>query len=210
METGSRNQDSSAAGADSHPHPRTSRLCQRMCSKITRLQIPNRNDVFEKFNEATGEPGSPLDGYETAEETFLTEQDFTHPKVNLFDEDQEEEYSEPIIPKEKIMMRINSHKGMNSYQLAHQLSCKWTTGAGPRIGCMRDYPSELQCRVMEQVNLSPYPTRSALSTPSSTPHPTRFCPKILIPTSRIERYSSQSGLASEQGNIAIHSNTSSY
>ncbi|PON46818.1 calmodulin-binding family protein [Parasponia andersonii] len=36
-----------------------------------------------------------------------------------------------------------------------RLSCKWTTGAGPRIGCVRDYPTELQARALEQVNLSP-------------------------------------------------------
>ncbi|CAL5360351.1 unnamed protein product [Camellia sinensis] len=35
------------------------------------------------------------------------------------------------------------------------LSCKWSTGAGPRIGCVRDYPTELQFRALEQVNLSP-------------------------------------------------------
>ncbi|KAJ4886514.1 calmodulin-binding family protein [Raphanus sativus] len=28
-------------------------------------------------------------------------------------------------------------------------------GAGPRIGCARDYPSELQFQALEQVNLSP-------------------------------------------------------
>ncbi|KAJ9183803.1 hypothetical protein P3X46_007610 [Hevea brasiliensis] len=36
-----------------------------------------------------------------------------------------------------------------------RLPCKWTTGAGPRIGCVRDYPTELQSRALEQVNLSP-------------------------------------------------------
>ncbi|GFY98470.1 calmodulin-binding family protein [Actinidia rufa] len=41
------------------------------------------------------------------------------------------------------------------FNMARHLSCKWTTGAGPRIGCVRDYPSELQFRALEQVNLSP-------------------------------------------------------
>ncbi|CBI29960.3 unnamed protein product, partial [Vitis vinifera] len=126
--------------------------------------------------------------------------------MNLFNEDQEEENAKPI-PKEKIMMRINSHKGMKSYQLAQQLSSKWTTGAGPRIGCMRDYPSELQFRVLEQVNFSP---RSAVATPSSTPKPTRFGAKVLTPAPhRRETNTSQSALASEQGDIATDSNTSS-
>jgi len=32
---------------------------------------------------------------------------------------------------------------------------KWTSGAGARIGCVRDYPTELQSWALEQVNLSP-------------------------------------------------------
>ncbi|CAN0927307.1 IQ domain-containing protein IQM2 [Linum grandiflorum] len=60
------------------------------------------------------------------------------------------------IPEQAILERINSKKGTeSSYQLGRQLSSKWTTGAGPRIGCVRDYPSELQLRALEQVNLSP-------------------------------------------------------
>ncbi|KAL4194551.1 hypothetical protein AMTRI_Chr05g59910 [Amborella trichopoda] len=39
--------------------------------------------------------------------------------------------------------------------LGNRLSSKWTTGAGPRIGCVRDYPIELQFRALEKVNLSP-------------------------------------------------------
>ncbi|ONK59689.1 uncharacterized protein A4U43_C08F9330 [Asparagus officinalis] len=42
-----------------------------------------------------------------------------------------------------------------SVQLGKQLSYKWSTGAGPRIGCVRDSPSELRFRALEQVNLSP-------------------------------------------------------
>lgn len=41
------------------------------------------------------------------------------------------------------------------YNLANRLSCKWSSGIGPRIGCLRDYPAELQSRALEQVNLSP-------------------------------------------------------
>ncbi|KAF0911997.1 hypothetical protein E2562_012806 [Oryza meyeriana var. granulata] len=69
------------------------------------------------------------------------------------------------VPREKILERINSKKGMRSYQLGKQLSFRWTTGAGPRIGCVRDYPSELQLRALEQVNLSP---RSATAASASS------------------------------------------
>ncbi|KAL8120004.1 IQ domain-containing protein IQM1-like [Apium graveolens] len=41
------------------------------------------------------------------------------------------------------------------FNIARRLSCKWTSGTGPRIGCVRDYPAELQSRALEQVNLSP-------------------------------------------------------
>ena len=37
---------------------------------------------------------------------------------------------------------------------------KWSSGAGARIGCVRDYPAELQSRALEQVNLSPNAARS--------------------------------------------------
>ncbi|CAN6307881.1 unnamed protein product [Urochloa humidicola] len=60
-----------------------------------------------------------------------------------------------VVPQEKILHRINSKMALNSYQLGNQLSFRWTTGAGPRIGCVRDYPPELQFRSLEQVSLSP-------------------------------------------------------
>ncbi|KAJ4824842.1 IQ domain-containing protein iqm6 [Turnera subulata] len=156
---------------------------QALRSRITKLEIPSKEDVVNILrNEALRpscqpepEPAdSPReDGYESAEDTF-SEEDFMFVKINLFDEDEEAENEKPV-PKEKIMQRIDSHKGMKSYQLAQQLSSKWTTGAGPRIGCMRDYPLELQFRVLEQANLSPRSTG-----PYVSPRlPSRFSPKDL-------------------------------
>ena len=60
-----------------------------------------------------------------------------------------------VVPQEKILHRINSKMALHSYQLGNQLSFRWTTGSGPRIGCVRDYPPELQFRSLEQVSLSP-------------------------------------------------------
>ncbi|XP_044983797.1 IQ domain-containing protein IQM6-like [Hordeum vulgare subsp. vulgare] len=65
------------------------------------------------------------------------------------------EDEEPVVPQERIMHRINSKMAHKSYQLGQQLSLRWTTGVGPRIGCVRDYPPELQFRSLEQVSLSP-------------------------------------------------------
>lgn len=59
------------------------------------------------------------------------------------------------VPKDAILQRINSKKAMGSYQLGHQLSRKWSTGAGPRIGCVNDYPQEVRLQALEMVNLSP-------------------------------------------------------
>ncbi|KAL5545893.1 hypothetical protein UlMin_005580 [Ulmus minor] len=59
------------------------------------------------------------------------------------------------VPSNKVMQRINSKEAANSYQLGHQLSLKWSTGNGPRIGCVADYPSELRVQALEFVNLSP-------------------------------------------------------
>lgn len=70
------------------------------------------------------------------------------------------------VPKTAILQRINSKKSSKSYQLGHQLSLKWSTGAGPRIGCIADYPVELRQQALELTNLSPRPL-SASSTPWS-------------------------------------------
>lgn len=186
-----------------HVHPSKfpkSRWSKRLHSKITLLQIPARMSMHEVFYTPRALE-SPMDGYETADES-LSDSDFDSDsdidsdsplscKVNL-----EEKYQEaPAVPKEKIIKRINSHKGMiKSYQLAHRLSCKWTTGAGPRIGCVRDYPSELQLRALEEVCLSPkkhwhhhHHHHTSTSTDSSSRHHhTLFIP---TPPSRVSELS---------------------
>ncbi|KAI3683458.1 hypothetical protein L1987_83961 [Smallanthus sonchifolius] len=54
----------------------------------------------------------------------------------------------------------DSHKETKSFKLGRQISCKWSTGAGPRIGCLRDYPSELQSHALEEAKLSPRSLKS--------------------------------------------------
>lgn len=68
------------------------------------------------------------------------------------------------------------------FDFGKRLSRKWTTGAGPRIGCVRDYPTELQSRALEQVNLSPRPAAGPLFCFGPIPSP-RPSPKVrLSPT----------------------------
>ncbi|KAF8107760.1 hypothetical protein N665_0117s0031 [Sinapis alba] len=66
-----------------------------------------------------------------------------------------------------------------------KLSCKWSSGYGPRIGCVRDYLVELQAQALEQVNLSPRVSPVTLYGPIPSPRPT---PKVWvspwIPSSR--------------------------
>jgi len=87
-----------------------------------------------------------------------------------------------VVPKTAILQRINSKKASKSYQLGHQLSLKWSTGAGPRIGCVADYPIELRTQALEMLNLSPKfpPTPSSyvriggLVLPSPYPSPSNI------------------------------------
>lgn len=139
--------------------------------KLANLEIPERHELYETLESGKQDvgsrrssfpPESQVDGYETADEGFTSEKDYMVSKQKSFNEQHEESEVE-IIPEESILKRISSHKGMKSYQLGKQLSCKWTTGAGPRIGCVRDYPSELQCRALEQVKLSPKSTARSRS-----------------------------------------------
>ncbi|KAL0460499.1 UNVERIFIED_CONTAM: IQ domain-containing protein IQM2 [Sesamum latifolium] len=90
---------------------------------------------------------------ETAQESFSLSPDNSTQQNNVSEE--QHETKDETISEESIFQRISSHKGMKSYQLGKQLSCRWSTGAGPRIGCLRDYPSGLQSHALEQVNLSP-------------------------------------------------------
>ncbi|XAR70780.1 hypothetical protein NMG60_11027765 [Bertholletia excelsa] len=65
------------------------------------------------------------------------------------------------------------------FNLANHLSCKWSSGVGPRIGCVRDYPTELQSMALEKVNLSPRvtPGRPGTHLPIPSPRPS---PKIRL------------------------------
>lgn len=131
---------------------------------LTRFHAKYKEMAEDDQDDGEEEPETPSEeGYETAEETFIAEEEFAYPKSHLFDEDIEE-YEQPV-PKEKIMKRIDSHKGIKSYQLAERLHSRWSTGAGPRISCMRDYPSELQFRVLEQAQLSPRASSSSNPSP---------------------------------------------
>ena len=66
-----------------------------------------------------------------------------------------------------------------AFDFSKRLSCKWSTGAGPRIGCVRDYPEHLQSRALEQVSLSPRPASARPYSYGPIPSP-RPSPKVRI------------------------------
>lgn len=148
-------------------HPKLPKLKILTKKHLRKMVEKSQKDDDEAELEYKTDDGSSSSGYETAEESFLSEIDFIYPKINMFSDDEEEEFKDAV-PQEMIMKRINTHRRTKSYQLGQQLSCKWTTGAGPRIGCLRDYPSMLQFQTMEQVNLSPRAVR-CLDSPGSAP-----------------------------------------
>ncbi|XP_014523462.1 IQ domain-containing protein IQM2 [Vigna radiata var. radiata] len=133
------------ASAVMTPRPRQFQILGR---ELSNLEIPKRGGhVFEGLEKEVEGVEESCESLEM--ESDSVDEETTEEKKCCDDNDVES------IPPESILKRINSHKEMKSYQLGKQLSCKWTTGAGPRIGCVRDYPCELQFRALEQVNLSP-------------------------------------------------------
>ncbi|XP_048133666.1 IQ domain-containing protein IQM1-like [Rhodamnia argentea] len=66
-----------------------------------------------------------------------------------------------------------------AFESAKRMSCKWSTGAGPRIGCVRDYPMALQSQALEQVNLSPRVVPGAFAGYGPIPSP-RPSPKVRV------------------------------
>lgn len=76
---------------------------------------------------------------------------------------------------------VTYKEGRTKFELGRPLSCKWTTGVGPRIGCVRDYPSDLQLRAMETVNLSPRLIPTPCHAPIPSPRPSlkvRISPRL--------------------------------
>lgn len=65
------------------------------------------------------------------------------------------------------------------FNMSKRMSRKWSTGAGPRIGCVREYPTELQFRALEQVKLSPRVSFGSWNDYGPIPSP-RPSPKVRL------------------------------
>ncbi|RWR73659.1 IQ domain-containing protein IQM1 [Cinnamomum micranthum f. kanehirae] len=115
------------------------------------------------------------------------------PPGTAYDEHHQEEAS--VRPTSSVMVEDAASKetdnaaevtdigGVNmeapAFRLGKAVSCKWSTGTGPRIGIVRDYPTELQSRALEQVNLSPRVTPGAFGKCGPIPSP-RPSPKVRL------------------------------
>ncbi|CAL9243907.1 unnamed protein product [Arabidopsis halleri] len=106
---------------------------------------------------------------------FLKENhvDLTNVKMNAIDDD------DHLVTKDgstKPSMMVAKSDGSDEKK---RFSCKWSTGNGPRIGCVRDYPMNLQTRALEQVNLSPRVVNGTMGLFGPIPSP-RPSPKIRV------------------------------
>ncbi|XP_022720909.1 IQ domain-containing protein IQM1-like [Durio zibethinus] len=104
---------------------------------------------------------------ETAENISCTNTDPIHAKENSIGKDH---------GNEENCERNKSVDKTVAYDLGKAVKYKWSTGVGPRIGCVRDYPAQLQFKALEQVNLSPrvkpgHPSLTCGSIPSPRPSP---------------------------------------
>ena len=71
---------------------------------------------------------------------------------------------------------------------------KWTSGAGPRINCVREYPAKLQVKALEQLNLSPRVNHGkfAIKAPIPSPRPSpkfHLSPRLVqmgLPSPRVQ------------------------
>ncbi|PRQ27984.1 hypothetical protein RchiOBHm_Chr6g0311181 [Rosa chinensis] len=66
-----------------------------------------------------------------------------------------------------------------AFDMSKRLACKWSSGIGPRIGCVRDYPADLQSLALEKVNLSPRVSLGRHESYAPIPSP-RPSPKIRV------------------------------
>eukprot|EP01018_Ginkgo_biloba_P021144 Gb_01821 [translate_table: standard] len=127
-------------------------------NRLASYQRMGSNEKAHVINDTCAE-GLMMDSEEAGKTADLKEnQEHVCYKRSLSDKDLEDRRTE--VPHQSLLQRLHSKKALQSYQLGKQLSLKWSTGAGPRIVCVADYPSELRVKALEKVNLSPRCTSS--------------------------------------------------
>jgi hypothetical protein len=107
-----------------------------------------------------------VDGNMSEAEEDDTDTD-THAHTDVDTEEEAQQHELPLPPSNGAVAAAKLGK--------NHLTCRWSTGTGPRIRCVRDYPQDLQSRALEHVNLSPRltgsPSRKRDPVPSPRPSP---------------------------------------
>ncbi|KAF8671010.1 hypothetical protein HU200_050288 [Digitaria exilis] len=102
------------------------------------------DDEYPSFKKAALEEGEPLAEAAAHEETINNEV-VELPEVDIVKD---------VVVEEKDAGEVDA-AGAGPAMMASRPSFKWLTPTGARIGCLRDYPADLQSMALEQVNLSP-------------------------------------------------------
>ncbi|KAG5569596.1 hypothetical protein H5410_059362 [Solanum commersonii] len=135
-------------------------------TNVKRCSVDDDDHSFRVNNE--GSNHQPLITKESPKRSTSDANDQTEEKAEVTTTDDERENKKQEDP---------------SVSFAKRLSRKWSTGNGPRIGCVREYPTELQFRALEQVNLSPRVANGGFNMygPIPSPRPSlkiRLSPRI--------------------------------
>lgn len=144
-------------------------------SNVKRYTVDDARTSFQEVDEESKSKKEKLQDLSTtatAMDAIATDSDGPCNEVSLTPACQEN-IQAPKIPS------IKEPK----FDLAKRLSCKWSSGVGPRIGCVRDYPTHLQFQALEKVNLSPRTglekSKSCIPIPSPRPSPkVRMSPRL--------------------------------
>ncbi|KAK6912833.1 hypothetical protein RJ641_022434 [Dillenia turbinata] len=139
-------------------------------TNVKRCSIDDDDSTSFKIGYVESQPEKPR------EETLTTI------STNTNIPDQVEQVKETTIPDtqqtdDKVSSEVPVEEQV--FNMARRLSCKWSSGVGPRIGCVRDYPAELQSQALEQVKLSPRLTPGRIGSGLPIPSP-RPSPKIYV------------------------------
>lgn len=94
--------------------------------------------------------------------------------------------STPKAKEEATTEPLSSPNATYNSKFEHEkrLSCKWSSGTGPRIGCVHDYPLDIRSKALEQVRISPRfgslsGSENKLPIPSPRPSPkVRLSPRL--------------------------------
>ncbi|CAH8377914.1 unnamed protein product [Eruca vesicaria subsp. sativa] len=111
--------------------------------------------------------------------SFLEEHnvDLTNVKRCAVNEEYSSSFKSTAEEEEEAKEMSQEEKARPVFDPAKRLSCKWSSGYGPRIGCVRDYPMELQTQALEQVSLSPRVSPANIYGPIPSPRPS---PKVRV------------------------------